>query len=64
MVKSNYQWQMDLADMKYLQKFNSNLRYLLVVIDVYSRYAWVEMLKNKNNEIVLCKFKEIISKEK
>ena len=54
-VKPNYQWQMDLADFKYLQKYNSNIRYLLVVIDVYSRYVWVKKLKNKDSNSVLKK---------
>ena len=60
-VKPNYQWQMDLADFKYSQKYNSSIRYLLVIIDVYSRYVWV---KNKDSNTVLCKFEEIIEEEK
>jgi hypothetical protein len=41
------QWQMDLADMQSMQKFNDGYRYLLVCIDVFSKYAWVVPLKNK-----------------
>ena len=33
-VAVNHQWQMDLADLKYLERYNSGLRYLLIVIDV------------------------------
>ena len=33
------QWQMDLADMQSMQKFNDGYRYLLVCIDVFSKYA-------------------------
>ena len=33
------QWQMDLADMQSMQKFNGSYRYLLVCIDVLSKYA-------------------------
>ena len=41
LVAVNHQWQMDLADLKCLKRFNSVLRYLLVVIDVYSHYLGV-----------------------
>ncbi|XP_028397219.1 uncharacterized protein LOC114521028 [Dendronephthya gigantea] len=43
-------WQMDLADLQSLQKFNDGYRYLLVCIDVLSKYAWVIPLKNKQEE--------------
>ena len=39
------QWQMDLADMQSMQKCNDGYRYLLVCIDVFSKYAWVVPLK-------------------
>ena len=32
---------------KFLSKFNKGFRFLLCVIDIYSRYAWVIPLKNK-----------------
>ena len=47
-VANNHQWQMDLADLKYFERYNSNVRYLLVIIDVYSRYLWVKKSRNKN----------------
>ena len=40
--RPNHQWQMDLMDLKHLERYNSRIRYLLVVIDVYSRYVWVK----------------------
>ena len=33
------QWQMDLADMQSLKDYNDSYRYLLVCIDVFSKYA-------------------------
>ena len=42
------QWQMDLVDLSKLSKFNDNYKYLLVIIDVFSKSAWVEPLKAKN----------------
>ena len=37
----------DLADMHLLSKFNKAFRFLLCVIDVYSKCAWVIPLKDK-----------------
>ena len=33
------QWQMDLADMQSLKEYNDGYGYLLVCIDVFSKYA-------------------------
>ena len=37
----------DLADMQLISKFNKGIRFLLCVIDIYSKYAWIFPLKNK-----------------
>ena len=37
----------DLADMQLLSKFNKGFRFLLCVIDIHSKYAWVIPLKDK-----------------
>ena len=54
------QWQMDLADMQSMQKFNDGYRYLLVCIDVFSKYAWVIPLKNKTGPSLVEAFKRIL----
>ena len=59
----DHQWQMDLMDMKSLERYNSRIRYLLVVIDTYSRFVWVKKLRNKNAVHVYDKLKEIIDQE-
>jgi transposase InsO family protein len=41
---------------------NKNFKYLLTCIDVYSRYVFVEKLKNKLGETVLEAFKKIIER--
>ena len=49
-VYSSYKdniWGVDLADMTLISKFNKVIKYLLRVIDLFSRYAWVVLLKNK-----------------
>ena len=40
-------WVVDLADMTFISKFNKGIKYLLCVIDLFSRYAWVIGLKIK-----------------
>ena len=40
-------WGVDLADMQLLSKYNKGIRFLLCVIDVFSKYAWVVPLKDK-----------------
>ena len=39
------QWQADLADVSLLAQQNNGYRFLLCVIDVFSRYAWVRPLR-------------------
>ena len=55
------QWQMDLADMQSMRKFNDGYRYLLVCIDVFSKYAWVVPLKNKTGPALVEAFKIILA---
>ena len=40
-------WGVGLADMQLLGKYNKGYRFLLCVIDIYSNYAWVVLLKDK-----------------
>ena len=41
------QWQADLADMQGIAKSNDGVKYLLTVIDVFSKFAWAIPVKNK-----------------
>ena len=43
-------WAADLADMQLTSKFNKGFRFLLCVIDIYSKYAWVVPLKKSNRK--------------
>ena len=38
-------WDVDLADMQLLSKFNKGFRFSLCVIDIFSKYPWVIPLK-------------------
>ena len=33
-------WGADLAEMQLLSKFNKGFRFLLCVLDIFSKYAW------------------------
>ena len=57
----DHQWLMDLADMQSMQKFNNGYRYLLVCIDMFSKYAWVVPLKNKTGLSLVEAFKIILA---
>lgn len=41
-------WEIDLVDMREYTKFNNNHSFILTVIDVFSKYAYVQPLKNKS----------------
>ena len=53
-------WGVDLADMQSLSRKNKGIRYLLCVTDLYSKYAFVIPLENKNGISVTNGFNEII----
>ena len=40
-------WGADLADMQLISNFNKGFRFLLCVIGIFSKYAWVVPLKDK-----------------
>ena len=50
----------DLADMQLLSKFNKGFRFLLCVIDIYSKYAWVIPLKKKKSLSIVNAFQKIL----
>jgi transposase InsO family protein len=52
-------WQADLNDMQSLQQENGGYRYLLTVIDVFSKYAWARPLYKKTGTAVASAFETI-----
>ena len=40
-------WAADLLEMQQFSKWNKGYKYLLMVIDVFSKYGWIVPLKNK-----------------
>ena len=52
----------DLADMQLLSKFNKGIKYLLCVIDLFSKYAFVVPLKDKKRISIVNAFQSILNK--
>ena len=52
-------WAADLADMQALSKENEEYKFLLLVIDTFSKYGWIKPLKNKKGETMVKAFKTI-----
>jgi hypothetical protein len=52
-------WAADLIDMQCYAKFNGDLKYLLTVIDVFSKYGWIVPLKSKTGVEVAEAFNKI-----
>ena len=50
----------DLADMQLISKFNKGFRFLLFVIDICSKYAWVIPLKDKKVITITNAFQNIL----
>ena len=46
--------------MQLLSKFNKGLRFLLSVIDIFSKYAWVVPLKDKKGISIVNAFPKIL----
>ena len=42
-------WDVELAVMQLISKYNKEIRFLLCVIDIHSKYAWVVPFKNKKD---------------
>jgi hypothetical protein len=55
------QWQADLVDMQKYKTVNNNYRFLLTVIDIFSKHAWVIPLKDKYGQTVTAAFAQIFS---
>ena len=57
-------WGADLANMKLISKFNKRFRFLLCVIDIFSKYVWVVPLKDKEDVSVVNAFPKILDNSK
>ena len=46
--------------MQLINKFNKGFRFLLCVIDIFSKYAWVVPLKDKKGVSIVNAFQKIL----
>ena len=55
------QWDVDLMDMTKYSKYNNGWSFVLVVIDIFSKYVWMRPLKDKKGESVAKALKDILA---
>ena len=53
-------WGADLADMQLKSKRNKGVRFLLCVIDIFSKYVWVVPLNDKKGVSIIAAFQSIL----
>ena len=53
-------WGADLADMQLLSKYNKGIRFLLCVVDIFSKYAWIVPLKDRKGVSIATAFQNIL----
>lgn len=57
-------WQADLIDMQSVSNDNLHFKYILAIIDTFSKYAWVYPLKKKNKEYITEAFSDLLRKNR
>ena len=57
-------WVADLADMQLISKYNKRIRFLLCVIDNFSKAAWVIPLKGKKVIAIVNAFQNVLNDSK
>ena len=55
-------WGAVLADRQLISKFNKGFKFLLCVIDVYSKYTWVILLKDEKGITIANPFQKLLDK--
>ena len=59
MVRIDYQWEADLADMNKYSTENDGYKYILVIIDTFSRYVWTRPLRSKSTKDTAEAFEDV-----
>ena len=52
-------WETDLIKLRNLKNYNGGYSYLLMIIDVLSKYVWIEPLRDKTSNNVIKAFQHI-----
>lgn len=58
------EWEADLVEMQEFANENNGYRYILTVIDCFSKFAWVAPLKSKSAEAITTAFTKILNDRK
>ena len=56
----NNTWGAGLADMQLLSKFNKRIRFVLCAFDIFSKYAWVDLLQDKKGITITDAFQKVL----
>ena len=57
-------WAADLIDMQAFSKANNGIKYLLTVIDIFSKFVWIVPLKRKTGQEVANTFSRILKEHR
>lgn len=57
-------WQTDLIDLNDIKGYNHQYRYVLTIIDLFSKYAWAFALTKKDGDRVYLKFEKLFEEHK
>ena len=55
------QWDVDLMDLTKYANYNNGYNFILVVIDIFSKYVWLTPLKDKKGESVSKALKDVLA---
>ena len=55
-------WDVDLMDMSNLAKYNDGVTFIAIFIDIFSRYLYVEPMKNESTKETLQAIKRVLAK--
>ena len=54
-------WAADLVEMQPFSDYNDGVKYLLAVVDIFSKHRWMVLLKQKNGAAVAAAFQSIFN---
>ena len=57
-------WAADLINMQAFSKDNKGIKYLLTVIDIFSKFVWIVPLKRKTGQEVANAFSRILKERR
>lgn len=57
----DYQWETDLVDVQILSEHNNDIKFLLVIVDVFSHFLWVCPLNDRKAKSVIDAFKDVLT---